>query len=238
MQLRWSPTEWHMGDPPDQTAPSSGLSPALATERISLHDSTFQGRLVMVDVLTGHGDTIVIQQAKCVKIWGREGRLGHAEVFLQMCSFVTSTIERPRLFLCLQHARIRNPISTRSFEEPLFAPPVGGLIAQTFGWRGVLAVLAGIAVLMWVLALLAVPESLPPNQRASGPLRSAYSSLFRILANPVFALSTISFSFGFAAMMSYISASPFVGQTILGIGQVPYALSFTAAASAIILANL
>src|SRR5699024_4754498 len=43
---------------------------------------------------------------------------------------------------------------------------------------------------------------------------------------------------GFAAMMSYISASPFVGQTILGIGQVPYALSFTAAASAIIFANL
>src|SRR5699024_4607615 len=119
MQLRWSPTEWHMGDPPDQTAPSSGLSPALATERISLHDSTFQGRLVMVDVLTGHGDTIVIQQAKCVKIWGREGRLGHVEVFLQMCSFVTSIIERPRLFLCLQHARIRKLIYTQNSEEPL-----------------------------------------------------------------------------------------------------------------------
>src|SRR5699024_10269331 len=121
---------------------------------------------------------------------------------------------------------------------PLIAPPVGGLIAQIFGWRGVLAVLAGIAVLMWILALVAVPESLPPHQRASGPLRNAYSSLFRILANPVFVLSTMSFSFGFAAMMSYISASPFVGQTILGMGQVPYALSFTAAASAIILANL
>src|SRR5690625_3565028 len=119
MQLRWSPTSWHMGDPPDQTAPSSGLSPALATERISLHDSTFQGRLVMVDVLTGHGDTIVIQQAKCVKIWGREGRLGHVEVVLQMCSFVTSIFERPRLFLCLQHARIRKLIYTQNSEEPL-----------------------------------------------------------------------------------------------------------------------
>src|SRR5699024_3057983 len=121
MQLRWSPTEWHMGDPPDQTAPSSGLSPALATERISLHDSTFQGRLVMVDVLTGHGDTIVIQQAKCVKIWGREGRLGHVEVFLQMCSFVTSIFERPRLFLCLQHARIRKLIYTQNSEEPIMS---------------------------------------------------------------------------------------------------------------------
>src|SRR5699024_12116712 len=96
---------------------------------------------------------------------------------------------------------------------PLIALPVGGFIAHTFGWRGVLAVLAGIAVLMWILALVAVPESLPSHQRASGPLRNAYSSLFRILANPVFALSTVSFSFGFAALLSYISASLFVGHT-------------------------
>src|SRR5699024_11593602 len=93
---------------------------------------------------------------------------------------------------------------------PLIAPPVGGLIAQTFGWRGVLAVLAGIAVLMWVLALLAVPESLPPNQRASGPLRSAYSWLFRIFANPVFALSTIRCSCGVVAMTPYMSFSSVV----------------------------
>src|SRR5699024_9416540 len=61
---------------------------------------------------------IVIQQAKCVKIWGREGRLGHVEVFLQMCCFVTSIFERPRLFLCLQHARIRKLIYTQNSEEP------------------------------------------------------------------------------------------------------------------------
>lgn len=73
----------------------------------------------MVDVLTGHGDTIVIQQAKCVKIWGREGRLGHVEVFLQMCCFVTSIFERPRFFLCLQHARIRKLIYTQNSEEPM-----------------------------------------------------------------------------------------------------------------------
>src|SRR5699024_2090178 len=47
------------------------------------------------------------------------GRLGHVEVFLQMCSFVTSIFERPRLFLCLQHARIRKLIYTQNSEEPL-----------------------------------------------------------------------------------------------------------------------
>src|SRR5690625_3145668 len=80
---------------------------------------------------------------------------------------------------------------------PLIAPPVGGLIAQTFGWRGVLAVLAGIAVLMWVLAVLAGPESLPPNERASGPVRRGCSLLLRILGNPMLSLLCISLSVGF-----------------------------------------
>src|SRR5699024_5862286 len=77
---------------------------------------------------------------------------------------------------------------------PLIAPPVGALIAHIYVWRGVLPVLGGIAVLVWIFALVAVPVSLPPHQRASGPLRNAYRPLFRILANPLFVLSTISFS--------------------------------------------
>lgn len=121
---------------------------------------------------------------------------------------------------------------------PLLAPPIGGLIADLLGWRGVLAVLAGIAVVMWLLALLVVPESLSREQRATGSLLGTYSSLLTILTNPIFLFSTISFSFGFAAMMAYIAASPFVGQTILGMGPVAYSLSFAAAASAIVLANL
>src|SRR5690625_525892 len=121
---------------------------------------------------------------------------------------------------------------------PLLAPPVGGLIAELLDWRGVLAVLAGFALLVLALAVFAVPESLPSRDRPQGSVLGAYKSIFTIMANPVFFLSTISFSFGFGAMMSYIAASPFVGQSILGMGQLPYALSFAASASAIILANL
>lgn len=121
---------------------------------------------------------------------------------------------------------------------PLLAPPVGGLVAELLDWRGVLAVLAGFGVLVWVLALVAVPESLPREQRNHGPILGAYASIFSILAKPVFLFSTISFSFGFTAMMSYIAASPFVGQSILGMGQLTYSLSFALSASAIIVANL
>src|SRR5690625_3936172 len=40
------------------------------------------------------------------------------EVFLQMCCLSTSIFERPRLFLCLQHAPITKPIYTQNSEEP------------------------------------------------------------------------------------------------------------------------
>ncbi len=121
---------------------------------------------------------------------------------------------------------------------PLLAPPVGGVIADFFGWRGVLAVLAGFGVVVWLLALIAIPESLAPQQRRTGPILSAYASIFTVLTKPVFLFSTVSFSCGFGALMSYIAASPFVGQSILGMGQVSYSLSFALAASALIFANL
>ncbi|HEY4534866.1 MAG TPA: multidrug effflux MFS transporter [Enteractinococcus sp.] len=121
---------------------------------------------------------------------------------------------------------------------PLLAPPVGGLIAELLDWRGVLAVLATIAITVWLLAVFAVPESLARSDRTQGSVLKAYRSIFTMLAKPVFVLCTVSFSFGFGAMMSYIAASPFVGQSILGMGQLSYSLSFAASASAIILANL
>src|SRR5690625_49217 len=45
------------------------------------------------------------------------------EVFLQMCCLSTSIFERPRLFLCLQHAPITKPIYTQTSEEPLILAP-------------------------------------------------------------------------------------------------------------------
>lgn len=121
---------------------------------------------------------------------------------------------------------------------PLLAPPIGGLVAVFFGWRGVLAVLAIFGVGVWLLALIAVPESLRPEDRTQGSVLGAYTSIWTILKNPVFALCTVSFSFGFTALMSYIAASPFVGQSVLGMGQLSYSLSFATSASAILLANL
>src|SRR5699024_2956298 len=113
-----------------------GLGATVATEIVAVYDATFQRSLLGAEVLTGHRHPIVVQHAKRIEIWAREGRLGHVEVFLQMCCFSTSIIERPRHFLCLQHTPVTKPIYTQKSEEPIksstaFAPSANPLLRVT-----------------------------------------------------------------------------------------------------------
>lgn len=120
---------------------------------------------------------------------------------------------------------------------PMIAPPIGGAILQFGDWRAVLGVLAGIAVAMCVLAALFVPESLPPEARHSAGLRMALQSFGGLLRTRDFLVLMCVFALGFGSMMSYIAASPFIGQVILGMPPFVYSLAFAAGALALILAN-
>ncbi|MFT4221047.1 MAG: multidrug effflux MFS transporter [Microbacterium sp.] len=121
---------------------------------------------------------------------------------------------------------------------PLVAPPIGGVVSAGFGWRGVLAVLALIATAMFLLALLVVPESLPPESRRSGGVAIVFHSFRSWLGDRIFVAYVVAYASGFAAMMAYISASPFVGQTVLGMGPIAYSLCFAAGAVSLVTANL
>lgn len=120
---------------------------------------------------------------------------------------------------------------------PIIAPPLGGALAEITGWRGVFAAMTVLAVAMFALAVITIPESHPPQARAAdtaGFLRS----FGRLFADPVFVGYLVAFAFGFAAMIAYMAASPFVGQTVLGMDPVVFALGFGASAAAMLLANL
>ncbi len=129
-------------------------------------------------------------------------------------------------------------IATVTALGPLVAPPVGGVIAVVWGWRGVLAALAVVAIAMWLLTLLFVPESLPVSARHTGGIGETVGRFGQLLKDGRFIGFVLSFAFGFAAMISYISASPFVGQIVLGMHPLTYALGFAASALALITANL
>jgi DHA1 family bicyclomycin/chloramphenicol resistance-like MFS transporter len=110
---------------------------------------------------------------------------------------------------------------------PIIAPLTGGLLVDALGWRGVLAVVLGLVVLMFVSTLAVVRESHPKERRAAMHAeRSQTGSPARDLLQRVYVGNTAALCFGFAVMMAYISASPFVYQTMMGMSSAVYGAMF------------
>lgn len=120
---------------------------------------------------------------------------------------------------------------------PLVAPIAGGMLTDALGWRGVLAVLALVTLLMFTAAVFVVPETLPPHQRQIGGTRRALSNFGKLFRDPIFLLLVLTQMFNFAAFLGYISASPFVGQAILGMSPTQFSFAFAAGALAMVLLN-
>lgn len=120
---------------------------------------------------------------------------------------------------------------------PLLAPPIGALTHDLWGWRGTLAALAALSAVMLILAWIFIPESLPAANRNSSRLLHMFSPLLSIVTRPRYVCFALAFGLGFTSMMTYISASPFVGLNVLGMTPLQYALGFAVGGAALISSN-
>lgn len=121
---------------------------------------------------------------------------------------------------------------------PIIAPPIGGAISEAVGWRAVFGAMTLLAVVMFLLAVSVIPESHPLDARRTRDHGGVLRTFARLFADRAFVGYLIALAFGFSAMIAYIAASPFVGQTVLGMTPVAYATAFGAAATAILLSGL
>ena len=121
---------------------------------------------------------------------------------------------------------------------PLVVPSIGAFVAEWFGWRGALGALGLFALAMFLAAVLFVPESLPPEKRHGVGLLASFARFGTLLRIPQFTAYILTFGFGFVAMLSYIAASPFVGQVVLGMSPIGFAFAYTTGSSALIITNL
>ncbi|MET8141293.1 Bcr/CflA family efflux MFS transporter [Sphaerisporangium sp. NPDC005288] len=103
---------------------------------------------------------------------------------------------------------------------PVVAPPIGGALVAVAGWRAVFGALALLSLLMFLAALIALPETLPLHARAvSPPLRRRDLSVLRTQGRlaPVLA-----FVLAFGALAAYLAAAPFflraLGLPLAGVG--------------------
>lgn len=120
---------------------------------------------------------------------------------------------------------------------PVLAPVLGGFIVADFGWRVVFAALAALNAVMLLGVVFFVPESLPHDRRRPGGLAALRSSAASVLSSSRFVGYALALAFVFTALFSYISASSFVLQNIIGLSPRMYSLTFGGCAVVLALTN-
>ncbi len=118
---------------------------------------------------------------------------------------------------------------------PILAPQIGAEILRVTSWRGVFLALAVIAAVLFLTALLKVPETLPEERRRAGGLRSTILTVSTVGRDPSFIGYALVGSLGFGAIFAYIAGSPFVLQDIYGLSPQVFGLAFALNAGGLVL---
>jgi DHA1 family bicyclomycin/chloramphenicol resistance-like MFS transporter len=121
---------------------------------------------------------------------------------------------------------------------PVIAPLLGGVLLGPVGWRGVFAVLTLAALLMLLGSAGVLRETLPASRRHGGGLVATLRSARGVLSNRAYLSYTLAYVFAFGSMFAYISASPFVLQTVFGLTAGWYSVAFAANALGLTAASL
>jgi DHA1 family bicyclomycin/chloramphenicol resistance-like MFS transporter len=123
-------------------------------------------------------------------------------------------------------ARAFSIMMTAAGLGPILAPLLGGAVLLVGDWRAVFWVLTAITALMWLGALLVVPETLRPEDRHGGGLAALRSNAGYVLRNRRFVGYALTLAASFGALFSYISASSFVLQNVVGLSVGWFSVTF------------
>src|SRR3954452_4736090 len=121
--------------------------------------------------------------------------------------------------------------------SPVVAPLIGGSLVGSIGWRGVFWILTGLAVAMFAGVVFVLAETHPPEHRTTGGLGAMMRDAASVFHSRRYIGYTLTFAFGFTVMFSYIAASPFVLQNVLGLSTITYSFAFASNAVGLVLMN-
>lgn len=109
---------------------------------------------------------------------------------------------------------------------PILAPIAGAGIVQAGGWRAVLAVIALLSIVSYLGVARFIDETLEPERRTPAGFGAQFAAMRSVIGNRVYLGYTLTMAFAFMVMFAYISASPFVFQTVLGLSATAYSVAF------------
>jgi DHA1 family bicyclomycin/chloramphenicol resistance-like MFS transporter len=134
--------------------------------------------------------------------------------------------------------RVLNVIAAVGGLAPIVGPLLGGLILQLSHWRVSFWLLAVLGLAMTWAALVAVPESLPPERRHAGGLRSFLAAGRIVLANREYVGYLVVAGAAMGALFAYVATSAFVLQSMNGLSPIAYSVDFAANAAGMTVAAL
>ena len=120
---------------------------------------------------------------------------------------------------------------------PILAPTLGSQVLRWTEWRGVFAALAVLGVAVAVVAIKALPETLPPERRVRGGVAATIRSYGSIARDRTFVGLILVASLSMAALFAYVSGSSFVLQQQYGLSVQEFGLVFGAGAAGLIAAT-
>lgn len=120
---------------------------------------------------------------------------------------------------------------------PMLAPLVGSQILHFTSWRGVFVVLAAVGGALLAITIFALPETLPPERRRPASMSDTATSLGGLLQHRRFVGYALALGFGTAAVVAYVSASPFVIQDHFGQSPQVFGLLFALNATAMVIGS-
>jgi len=109
---------------------------------------------------------------------------------------------------------------------PLVASLAGAQMLRLMGWRGPFVALTAISVVALVAVALWLPESLPPERRSTGGLRTALRTMGRLTRDGRFMGYTFTGAFIYMAFFAYLGGSSFVFQHVYGVSPTTYSVLF------------
>ncbi len=111
---------------------------------------------------------------------------------------------------------------------PILAPSIGSALLSFTSWRGIFVVLALVAVGLFVLALVALPETLPVVRRQPGNVGASLRAYRSLFADRLFVVMVLVSGLMFATLFAYISGAPFILQELYGLTPGEFGLAFGA----------
>ena len=109
---------------------------------------------------------------------------------------------------------------------PILAPVLGGQVLRFSSWHGIFVLLAIVTGLLFIAALVWLPETLPAHLRRDGSLRDTGRTFRKLGADIRFIGFALSAGLAFGAMFAYIAGSPFVLQAIYHVSPQTFSLIF------------